>query len=518
VGARNVGFVFQHYALFRHMTVLENVAFGLRVKPRRLRPGEAEIQARVTRLLELVQLESMARRYPSQLSGGQRQRVALARALAIEPRVLLLDEPFGALDAKVRKELRRWLRRLHDEMGLTSVFVTHDQEEALELADRVVVMSHGRIEQVGSPEEVYDRPATPFVYEFLGHVNRVPCSVARGRAKVWHQEFGVEEESPSVEHIERGLAYVRPEDIEILAKAAGVEGTRARVLHISPLGPIARIELQVHGLAEPVEAEIPRAAARAGPARRPRGAGAGAGGQDLHRRRRSLGEVEPPAPTGRSDRLLQGDALALGQLLDERRQPRVRDREAQVGGLRDQILADRGQLVAGREQGQRAGPLAGTAMDVDRPRRRLDRLAQPFDNGRLEFVERHRQMPVAQAALRCGSTFGRGVERLAGLVREAQVHHRGEALRPQAVKIVHGRLTANGKLAGQGAEADHRGVPPRAIAAVTGRKVGAALGLRAFLGLTPPPAPGARARAAADRRAGAGGRPRPAGRGRCARA
>ncbi len=258
VGARNVGFVFQHYALFRHMTVLENVAFGLRVKPRRLRPGEAEIRARVTRLLELVQLESMARRYPSQLSGGQRQRVALARALAIEPRVLLLDEPFGALDAKVRKELRRWLRRLHDEMGLTSVFVTHDQEEALELADRVVVMSHGRIEQVGTPEEVYDRPATPFVHEFLGHVNRVPCTVARGRAKVWHQEFGVEEASPVVEHIERGLAYVRPEDIEILARGPGEEGTRARVLHVGLLGPIARVELQMAGVAEPVEAEVPR--------------------------------------------------------------------------------------------------------------------------------------------------------------------------------------------------------------------------------------------------------------------
>ena len=144
------------------------------------------------RLLKLVQLEGFAQRYPSQLSGGQRQRVALARALAIEPRVLLLDEPFGALDAKVRKELRRWLRRLHEEMGLTSVFVTHDQEEALELADRVVVMSNGKIEQVGTPDEVYDNPATPFVYEFLGHVNRMPCTVARGRARVWHQEFGVE--------------------------------------------------------------------------------------------------------------------------------------------------------------------------------------------------------------------------------------------------------------------------------------------------------------------------------------
>ena len=152
VGARQVGFVFQHYALFRHMTVFENVAFGLRVKPRRQRPAETELCERVTRLLQLVQLEQFARRFPSQLSGGQRQRVALARALAIEPRVLLLDEPFGALDAKVRKELRRWLRRLHDEMGLTSVFVTHDQEEALELADRVVVMSQGRIEQVGTPD------------------------------------------------------------------------------------------------------------------------------------------------------------------------------------------------------------------------------------------------------------------------------------------------------------------------------------------------------------------------------
>ena len=266
VGARNVGFVFQHYALFRHMTVFENVAFGLRVKPRRLRPVEAEIKARVMRLLELVQLDGFARRYPSQLSGGQRQRVALARALAIEPRLLLLDEPFGALDAKVRKELRRWLRRLHEEMGLTSVFVTHDQEEALELADRVVVMSQGRIEQVGTPEEVYDHPATPFVYEFLGHVNRLPCTVARGRAKVWNQEFGVEEEgaAPKVEPIGRGLAYVRPEDVEIVARGGGGggDGTRARVLHLSPLGPIARVELQVHGVAEPIEAEIPRSRQR----------------------------------------------------------------------------------------------------------------------------------------------------------------------------------------------------------------------------------------------------------------
>ena len=259
VGARNVGFVFQHYALFRHMTVFENVAFGLRVKPRRIRPSEAELRERVMRLLRLVQLEGFAHRYPSQLSGGQRQRVALARALAIEPRVLLLDEPFGALDAKVRKELRRWLRRLHEEMGLTSVFVTHDQEEALELADRVVVMSNGRIEQVGTPDEVYETPATPFVYEFLGNVNRMPCTVARGRARVWHQEFGVETGPAStVELLGRGQAYIRPEDIDIVPRGRGDEGTRAKVLHVSTLGPIVRVELQVQGLSEPVEAELPR--------------------------------------------------------------------------------------------------------------------------------------------------------------------------------------------------------------------------------------------------------------------
>ena len=166
--------MFQHYALFGHLTIFENVAFGLRVRPRSTRPTEAAIAKKVHTLLELVQLDWLADRYPHQLSGGQRQRIALARALAVEPRVLLLDEPFGALDARVRQELRRWLRRLHDEVHVTSVFVTHDQEEALEVADRVVVMNHGRVEQVGTPEEVYDRPATPFVFEFLGHVNRLP--------------------------------------------------------------------------------------------------------------------------------------------------------------------------------------------------------------------------------------------------------------------------------------------------------------------------------------------------------
>ena len=170
VRERNVGFVFQHYALFRHMTVAENVAFGLRVKPRGERPSDKQIQAKVFELLKLVQLDWLADRYPAQLSGGQRQRIALARALAVEPKVLLLDEPFGALDAKVRKELRRWLRRLHDELHVTSIFVTHDQEEALEVADRVVLMNRGRIEQVGSPREVWDHPATPFVARFLGGV------------------------------------------------------------------------------------------------------------------------------------------------------------------------------------------------------------------------------------------------------------------------------------------------------------------------------------------------------------
>src|SRR5262245_58987376 len=175
---RQVGFVFQHYALFRHMTVFENVAFGLRVQPRAIRKDEATIRARVKNLLDLVQLDWLADRYPNQLSGGQRQRIALARALAIEPRILLLDEPFGALDAKVRKELRQWLRSLHNEIHVTSIFVTHDQEEALEVANRVVVMDKGKIEQIGSPGEVYDNPATAFVHGFIGESIVLPVDVA----------------------------------------------------------------------------------------------------------------------------------------------------------------------------------------------------------------------------------------------------------------------------------------------------------------------------------------------------
>ena len=183
VADRKVGFVFQHYALFKHMTIADNVGFGLSVRPRGQRPSKAAIRTRAQELLELVQLGGLADRYPAQLSGGQRQRVALARALAVEPQLLLLDEPFGALDAKVRKELRRWLRQLHEQMGLTSIFVTHDQEEALELADRVVVMDHGRIEQVGTPEEVYMAPETKFVSAFVGDTNSLPVTVLDGVVK-----------------------------------------------------------------------------------------------------------------------------------------------------------------------------------------------------------------------------------------------------------------------------------------------------------------------------------------------
>jgi sulfate transport system ATP-binding protein len=187
VRERQVGFVFQHYALFRHMSVFENVAFGLRVKPRKLRPSAAEIQRKVRELLELVQLDFLADRYPAQLSGGQRQRIALARALAVEPRVLLLDEPFGALDAKVRKELRQWLRRLHDELHITSIFVTHDQEEALEVADRVVLMDHGHVEQIGTPREVVERPGTPFVADFLDLDDHGPTWLVE--AKIRHRGY-----------------------------------------------------------------------------------------------------------------------------------------------------------------------------------------------------------------------------------------------------------------------------------------------------------------------------------------
>jgi sulfate transport system ATP-binding protein len=245
VRERQVGFVFQHYALFRHMTVFENVAFGLRMKPRNQRPTDSVIQQKVHDLLNLVQLDWLADRYPSQLSGGQRQRIALARALAVEPKVLLLDEPFGALDAKVRKELRRWLRRLHDDLHVTSIFVTHDQEEALEVADRVVLMNSGRIEQIGSPQEVWDHPASPFVYGFLGDVN-----LFHGRAHEGEMRIGgdsaVSLNSPEHQFVQdsKAFAYVRPHDIEVKRYSTGDAGIKAKLNRAIVVGPIARLEFE----------------------------------------------------------------------------------------------------------------------------------------------------------------------------------------------------------------------------------------------------------------------------------
>ncbi len=245
---RNVGLVFQHYALFRHMTVAENVGFALRV---RKRPG-AEVAARVDELLSLVQLDGYRHRYPQQLSGGQRQRVALARALATQPRILLLDEPFGALDARVRQELRRWLRRLHDELHVTSVFVTHDQEEAFEVSDRVVLMNHGRIEQVGTPAEVFEEPATPFVMRFLGAVNVFQGRVDGERAYLNDLEFA----APGSAGRRRAHVYVRPHELDI--HRAAVPGSfAATVDRVVPLGAAVRVEATAPGYgAGPVEVEI----------------------------------------------------------------------------------------------------------------------------------------------------------------------------------------------------------------------------------------------------------------------
>jgi len=240
---RNVGFVFQHYALFGHMSIAENVAFGLRVRPKASRPSEREIKAKVAQLLKLVQLDWLADRYPHQLSGGQRQRVALARALAVEPKVLLLDEPFGALDAKVRKELRRWLRRLHDEMHVTSVFVTHDQEEAMEVADRVVVMHNGGIEQQGAPDEVYDNPATPFVLQFLGDVNLFRHGAAREAAQG----------APRPESVD----YVRPHEIDIVAEPAA-DTWSVTLGQTLTVGPNTRIEFRRDDDGSFVDVELTR--------------------------------------------------------------------------------------------------------------------------------------------------------------------------------------------------------------------------------------------------------------------
>jgi sulfate transport system ATP-binding protein len=247
---RNVGFVFQHYALFRHMSVFENVAFGLRVRKWK----EPQIRERVHELLNLVQLDGLAKQAPSQLSGGQRQRIALARALAAEPRVLLLDEPFGALDAKVRQELRSWLRKLHDELHVTSVFVTHDQEEAFEVSDRVVVMNHGRIEQQGSPEEVFEHPANAFVMDFLGNVNVFHGRVEGGRALLG----GFEMAYPDYPHDEsRAMkAYVRPHELEIDRIPRGRSSLKAEVLRVNAASAAVKVELVAHEFGVPLNVEL----------------------------------------------------------------------------------------------------------------------------------------------------------------------------------------------------------------------------------------------------------------------
>lgn len=242
-GKRGVGFVFQHYALFKHMTVEKNVAFGLQSKPRRERPSRDSIRAKVMELLELVQLDGLQKRYPSELSGGQRQRIALARALAVNPKVLLLDEPFGALDAKVRKDLRRWLRTFQEEIGVTTVFVTHDQEEALELADEVVIMNNARIEQAGPPQTVYDMPSSPFVIEFLGNVNKFSAGLKAEGGK------------------NSDVLYVRPHDVDIenpQRESDHEYAIKAKVQHVFSAGNSARITLERAGTHEPFEAEISR--------------------------------------------------------------------------------------------------------------------------------------------------------------------------------------------------------------------------------------------------------------------
>lgn len=250
VQARRIGFVFQHYALFRHMSILENVAFGLKVRPRSSRPAAGEIRRRALELLDLVQLAGLEKRYPSQLSGGQRQRVALARALAIEPSVLLLDEPFGALDAQVRRELRKWLREIHDRTGHTTVFVTHDQEEALELADRLCVMSQGRIEQVGSPDSVYDTPSSPFVFGFIGESSELPVRVEQGEVWLGERKAGLAEAQ------RQGPArlFFRPHDVELVEDDAALAGI---VVSSRRVGGTRRVELELGGSAQRVEVDLP---------------------------------------------------------------------------------------------------------------------------------------------------------------------------------------------------------------------------------------------------------------------
>ena len=258
VGERGIGFVFQHYALFRHMTVFDNIAFGLRVKPWRQRPRKRAIREKVLQLIKLMQIDGLEHRTPGQLSGGQRQRVALARALATEPKVLLLDEPFGALDAKVRQDLRKWLRRLHDEIHVTSVFVTHDQEEALEVADQIVVMNKGKIEQQGTPEEVFHKPATAFVTEFLGNVNLFHGRVENGKAV-----FGnISVERPDATDAKPATMFVRPHEIDLDREAKTPTSIAAKISRIQSAGSVVKVEL-IDDDARPLLAEISHERARA---------------------------------------------------------------------------------------------------------------------------------------------------------------------------------------------------------------------------------------------------------------
>ncbi len=253
---RKVGFVFQHYALFRHMTVAQNIGYGLRVR----QAPKAKIRARVEELLKLIRLEGLEARYPGQLSGGQRQRVALARALAAQPRVLLLDEPFGALDANVRRELRQWLRNLHNTLQMTSLFVTHDQEEALEVADRVVVMNEGRIEQVGTPNEVYHNPASPFVHHFLGNVNLFHCRVEEGMAYIGNTPVQL----PA--HVSRDAkttrVYIRPHLFEIEKTPDGNKSLHGTIKHLNPAGPVVKLEV-TSDWGDTINVEIPNERYRA---------------------------------------------------------------------------------------------------------------------------------------------------------------------------------------------------------------------------------------------------------------
>jgi sulfate transport system ATP-binding protein len=251
VRERNVGFVFQHYALFRHMTVFDNIGFGLRVRGR----PKARIRERVRELLHLVQLEGLEQSLPAQLSGGQRQRVALARALAAEPKVLLLDEPFGALDAKVRQELRTWLRRLHDEIHVTSVFVTHDQEEAFEVSDRVVIMNKGRIEQIGSPGEIFEHPANPFVMDFLGNVNVFHGSVQAGRARLGSMEVSY----PEYPHDESraATAFIRSHELEILRAKNGRPSLEVKVTHVNPARPVVKVRVYSEAFGVVLNVDVP---------------------------------------------------------------------------------------------------------------------------------------------------------------------------------------------------------------------------------------------------------------------